>query len=99
MKMDPVVGREQSGHRPVLVVSVQPLAQQIGMAVVCPITSKAKGLPFEVPIKAGGIDGAVLPIYVRSVDLWSREAEFIQRATSDVMEKVSARLRAMLALN
>jgi mRNA interferase MazF len=93
---DPRTGHEQSGRRPALVLSHKLLTERTGLAVVCPITSKVKGLPFEVAVKAGKIDGAVLPIHVRSVDVHAREAAFIDRAPAGVVAKVYASVEAMI---
>ena len=42
----PQSGREQAGRRPALVVSPSAYNSKVGLALVCPITSKVKvGLP------------------------------------------------------
>ncbi len=47
----PTRGHEQGGHRPALVISVDLFNQgPAGLVVVLPITTKAKGIPFHVPI-------------------------------------------------
>ena len=47
--LDPVRGHEQAGTRPALVVSVDPFNQTaLGLVVIVPLTSKAKGLPLHV---------------------------------------------------
>lgn len=57
---------EQAGHRPALVLS--PLScNRIGLMLCCPMTTKTKGLPFEVPIEDGE-GGVVLADQVKSSD-------------------------------
>ncbi len=51
LDLNPHTGHEQSGRRPCLVLSSRLYAERTGMAVVCPITSKIKGLPFEIELK------------------------------------------------
>lgn len=87
INLDPRVGHEQSGHRPAIVISPKSFSERTRLAVICPITTKVKGLPFEIVINDGVIDGAILPIHVRSVDLVSRHAEFQQRASQDILNK------------
>lgn len=82
--LDPRVGREQSGHRPALVVSKQEFSRRTGFVMICPITSKVKGLSFEIKIQSGEIDGAVLPMHLRSIDMNARKVSFMNRAPSDV---------------
>ena len=85
--LDPRIGHEQSGHRPAIVISPQSFSERTRLAIICPITTKVKGLPFEIVIKDGIIDGAILPIHVRSVDLLSRNASFQQKAPRDILNK------------
>jgi mRNA interferase MazF len=93
---DPRTGHEQSGRRPALVLSHKLLTERTGLAVVCPITSKVKGLAFEVVVRTDRIDGAVLPIHVRSVDVQAREVAFIEKAPARVVAKVYASVDAMI---
>jgi mRNA interferase MazF len=47
--LDPVRGREQAGRRPVLIVSVGAFNQsKAALAVVIPITSTSRGIPWHV---------------------------------------------------
>jgi mRNA interferase MazF len=46
--LDPVKGHEQGGRRPALVLSADDYNRIVGLALVVPITMKAKGYPFEV---------------------------------------------------
>jgi mRNA interferase MazF len=71
--LDPTFGHEQSGRRPVLVVSVDPFnAGLSGLVVVLPITSRIRPLPLHVPVNPpeGGlrIPSAILCDAVRSID-------------------------------
>ena len=68
----PQSGREQAGRRPALVVSPSAYNSKVGLALVCPITSKVKGYPFEVPLPNGvPVQGVVLADQLRSLD-WRR---------------------------
>lgn len=49
--LNPTRGREPFGRRPALVISVDLFNQgPADLIVVLPITSKAKGIPFHVPV-------------------------------------------------
>ncbi len=88
MVMDPRIGHEQSGRRPVIVLSHKKLAEHTNLAVVCPITSKVIGLPYEVVLPAGvKTRGAILPIHLRSVDFRKRKAVFIEKAPKEILTK------------
>ncbi|HVU59415.1 MAG TPA: type II toxin-antitoxin system PemK/MazF family toxin [Candidatus Saccharimonadales bacterium] len=87
--LDPRVGHEQSGRRPAIVLSERYFTEHTQLAVICPITSKVKGLPFEIVIKTENIDGAILPIHIRSVDVMARKAKFIEHASEAIIAKTS----------
>jgi mRNA interferase MazF len=94
--LDPRTGHEQSGHRPALVLSPKFFNQRTGLAVVCPVTTKIKGLPFEVLLEQTDIKGAVLPIHVRSIDIKARKASFIEKVPIGVIESVTEKVRAII---
>ncbi|MFP4410402.1 type II toxin-antitoxin system PemK/MazF family toxin [Coleofasciculus sp.] len=53
LNFSPQTGREQAGRRPALVISPIRYNRRVGLALVCPITTKVKGYTFEVPIPEG----------------------------------------------
>lgn len=62
----PQIGREQSGRRPALVISPLKYNRRVGLALICPITTKVKGYPFEVPVSEGlSVSGVVLADQVK----------------------------------
>jgi mRNA interferase MazF len=71
--------------------------ERVGMAILCPITSKIKGYPFEVQIPQGlGIEGVILSDQVKNLDWQVREAEFQSRLTESVLEEVLQKLATLL---
>lgn len=97
LSIDPQVGREQAGRRPALVLSPIRYNGRVGLALVCPMTTKAKGYPFEVSIPAGQqVNGVVLADHVRSVDWRGRRASFLCRVPMEVLEEVRAKLEAVM---
>lgn len=61
-------GHEQSGKRPVLVMSSTAFNAKRGLAWVLPVTSNLKS-PMAVPLPAGlSVTGAVLTDQLRSID-------------------------------
>ena len=66
---NPQSGHEQAGRRPALVLSPRAYHQEDAYAIVCPITTRVKGYPFEVVLPEGlPIAGVVLADQVKSVD-------------------------------
>ncbi len=69
---DPQAGREQAGRRPALVLSPQVYQKAAGLMICVPITSKAKGYPFEVPIAGKKVVGVALADHVKNLDWRAR---------------------------
>ena len=97
LDFSPQVGHEQGGRRPALVLSRAEYNRPSGMALFCPITSRAKGYPFEVPLPQGtGVSGIVLADQVRCLDWRGRRVDSIERVDEGVLNEVLARLDALL---
>jgi mRNA interferase MazF len=60
-ELDPTVGHEQAGRRPVLVLSDNRFNERSGTAVVVPLTSKKPRVGFPLAFELGveGVDRAV----------------------------------------
>ena len=87
LAFSPQSGREQAGRRPALVISPAAYNATVGLALVCPITSKVKGYPFEVLLPPGcPVQGVVLADQLRSLDWRSRQAERIAAAPIALLE-------------
>lgn len=96
--LDPRVGHEQSGRRPAIVVSDKQLAEHTNLAIMCPISSRAKGLPFEIKLEGTETIGAVLPIHVKSTDWTARKVKFIEKAPETLTNAVSQSVGAIIGL-
>jgi mRNA interferase MazF len=95
---DPRVGREQSGRRPALVVSLADFNRVSGFAIVCPITSRVRPFGTSVVLPAGlPISGEILTGHVRSIDTLAHP---ILRAgvavPAAVLEEVRNKLAALI---
>jgi mRNA interferase MazF len=99
LTFDPQAGREQAGRRPALVLSPVGYNRRANLALVCPITTQAKGYPFEVKLPVGlSVTGVILADHFKSADWVARRAEFAAKAPADVLADVTAKLRPLLGL-
>lgn len=96
LAFSPQAGHEQAGRRPALVLSKRAFNRATRLALVCPVTSRVKGYPFEVPIAGNTIQGAVLADQARTVDWQARGAQRIEPAPAAVLDEV-AQIVAQLA--
>ena len=99
LTFDPQAGREQAGRRPALVLSPASYNRRSGLALMCPITSRIKGYPFEVELPEGlDVSGAVLADHVKSLDWRTRRAERAGKVPAAILRDVLARLAPLLGL-
>ena len=99
LTFDPQAGDEQRGRRPALILSPRLYNAKARLAIACPITSHAKGYPFEVALPSGGaIAGVVLADHVKNLDWQVRQVVFEAKAPEDVVTDVRERLRVLLGL-
>ena len=92
---DPVIGHEQSGHRPALVISPKAYNQATGMMLCCPMTTKIKGFPFEVVI-ADKVKSVVLSDQLTCVDWKARKIAHKGAASASEVAEVRAKLKVLV---
>ena len=99
LEFDPQAGHEQRGHRPALVLSPAEYNRKVGLALVCPLTTKVKGYPFEVKVSdrdAGEHSNVVLADQVKSVDWHARSARRFGRVSAEALAEVTHKLAALI---
>lgn len=70
---------------------------RVGLAVFCPITTRVKGYPFEVPVESEGqAEGVVLSDQIKSLDWRARKARKFDRVSEPVMREVAARIGTLV---
>ena len=95
--LNPQAGHEQAGRRPAVVVSPRSYNGKVGLGLFCPITSQAKGYPFEVALPAGlQVTGVVLADQVKSLDWRARRAQLVARLPDEAIAEVIGKLSALL---
>lgn len=93
LHFDPRAGHEQAGRRPALVVSPKPYNGTVGLALMCPITSRAKGYPFEVALPGDlSVSGVVLADQIKSLNWEARkpqyECDVPEAVVAEVLDKI-----------
>lgn len=105
LNFSPSAGHEMALRHYALVLSATEYNRKSRMAVVCPITSKSRGWPFEVALPdqllpdkngIGPVTSVVVADGIRQVDYREREAAFIAKAPQEVIEEVLAKLLALI---
>lgn len=95
--LDPAIGHEQKGRRPVLIVSPEIFNRATKVAVVLPITSGgnfARAIGFAVPLAGAGTatTGTIRCDQPRAIDLGARAARRLESVPDSIMDEVLSRL-------
>ena len=94
----PQAGHEQGGRRPALILSPAGYNRKVGLALLCPITSRAKGYPFEVlPPEGHQVKGAILADQIKSLDWRARDAKYFCEFDEMTVSKVIQRVNLLLS--
>jgi len=97
LDLDPALGHEQKGYRPVLVVSATLFNRHTGFCWVVPVTTPKKGLPNEIRLPEGlPVYGTLLLSQLRSIDWRVRVFSVACTVPPSFLEDVNARLASVL---
>jgi mRNA interferase MazF len=101
--LDPTRGREQAGKRPVLVVSTDRFNEgPAELVVIIPITSKGKGIPWHVPVKASRDAGLTKDSFLMCEAIRCVSRERLTKRLGEIgdpaISEVQKRLRILLEL-
>ncbi|MDD5191037.1 MAG: endoribonuclease MazF, partial [Dehalococcoidales bacterium] len=95
--LNPQAGHEQSGRRPVVVLSPESYNQKTGLAIFSPVTSQVKGYPFEVILPERlPVSGAVLSDQVKSLDWRIRQAALICALPAATLAEIMQKMGTLL---
>ncbi|TMJ50062.1 MAG: type II toxin-antitoxin system PemK/MazF family toxin [Alphaproteobacteria bacterium] len=95
----PTRGGEQSGARPVVVLSDLDFHRRSRLAIICPITSNSRPWPTKVPLPAGlAATGSILVDQIRAVDRRERGFRHIGEVPEAVLNDVRAKLAALVGI-
>lgn len=89
MDFSPTKGHEQTGLRPLVVISKDKYNKYTNMAVVCPITTNTKKFPthYEL-IDTKKVKGSVLCEHIRCIDFNARNLSFVEKIKTDELEEI-----------
>jgi len=97
VSLDPTLGHEQQGTRPVLIVSPGAFNRLTGTPVVLPVTNGGnftRTAGFAVPLDGAGMRtvGVVRCDQPRALDMASRHGTKLEDAPAEIVDDVMARL-------
>lgn len=95
VSLDPTQGKEQRGHRPVLIVSPTEFNEATKLPVIVPITNGgdfAKRIGFAIPLSGTKTTGIVRCDQPRVLDIAERQGRFSESLPQDLLDEVLARV-------
>ena len=95
VSLDPTAGREQRGHRPVLIVSPAAFNEATKLPVIVPITNGgkfARRIGFAVALSGIKTTGVVRCDQPRVLDIRARRGRKFESVPTPLMDEVMARL-------
>ena len=99
INLNPQAGHEQAGRRPAVVLSPKSYNEKTGLTILCPVTGKVKGYPFEVIIPDGfSVNGSILSDHVKILDWRARNAENIFSLPEETISLVLKKLALLLSI-
>ena len=95
--LSPTSGTEQSGRRPVLVISSDPFNQTTNRVIVLPTTSRMRGWATEVSYETDdSISGVILCDQIRTIDWRARFARKAGRVRDNTLLDVRRKLAIII---
>lgn len=97
VNFDPVIGHEQGGFRPAVVLSTKKYHGRSNLAIICPITSRKPDFFLDIPFITSSICGTVLTDHLRSIDYINRKIQFTgELLPQESLQKVFFMIRGLL---
>jgi len=98
--LNPVKGSEQRGQRPVVVISGNAMNDNLGISIVCPLTTKVKSLAGCVvlhPDAENGLDkeSEIITFQLRTISQ-SRMTKKVGNISADQLEQIKTGLMEIL---
>ena len=89
VSFDPIVGSEQSGYRPAVVISNNLLISKTNIISICPIIKGQGKTALNVLLDGGTrTQGTVLCAHVRSIDIKKRPYVLVEQLPADKLDEV-----------
>ena len=98
--LDPQIGREQAGRRPAIVVG-SPFACSLPnrLAIVVPMTTRDRGLPFHPAVQLGDTTGYAMTDQVKAISTERLQKRHREELSPADVAAVRSALRRMLDIS
>jgi len=100
VSLDPIVGHEQAGHRPVLIISEKAFNKATQAPLILPITSGgdfARRIGFAVSLSGLLTTGIVRCDQPRVLDIKARGGRWVETVSPELIADVLAKVGTLIA--
>lgn len=99
VELGPTSGTEQSGRRPVLVISIDPFNITTNRVIVLPTTSTVRGWATEVEYETDeALSGVILCDQIRTIDWRARSAKKAGRVKRETLAYVRGKIAIIIGI-
>jgi mRNA interferase MazF len=90
INFDPILGHEQAGYRPAIIISNNFAISQTNMIFICPITNSPPKFPMHISIGdvCKNVKGTILCEHTRAVDLSIRKYNKIDSLPKSYLKEI-----------
>ena len=88
INLDPTKGHEQSGYRPVIVISNYSHSRASNMVIVCPITNSDRNNPLHFELINLQTSGFVMCDQIRAIDIRARDYKIIENVDEETLWEI-----------
>lgn len=97
LDFNPIVGHEQKGFRPAVVLSTNVFNKYTKVVLVCPISTNDKDFPTHYKLEdSKKIHGSILCEHIRSIDYECRNLSFIEKLSDNDFISIITLLNACI---
>jgi len=98
LNLNPTVGHEQAGYRPVLVVNNASYSRASNMTLVCPITNTGRKNPLHVRLNGLATTGFVICDQIRAIDTLARDYRIVETVDDDTLWEVCDIIQGLVGI-
>ena len=96
---NPILGHEQAGFRPAIVISNETFNKYTDFLIVLPITNSNNEFPLHIQLdERTNTSGYILCEHIKSIDKSARKIKYIENLPKDILERVISMVNAACAV-
>lgn len=96
--LNPVIGHEQAGYRPVIALNNAAHSRASNMTIVCPITNTDRNNPLHVKLTGLQTTGFVMCDQIRAIDIRARSYNIVETIDEDTLWEICDVIQGLIEI-